>query len=114
MKVRLGFVTNSSSSSFVIAKRFLDRDQIQAIKEHDELGEKLGLENALTDSWYIEENEEYISAHTFCDNFDFAEFLDIIGVPAMHVHWDYRLSYFDQFDSDTDEQIDYTNWRSLL
>lgn len=34
MKLRIGFVTNSSSSSFTIAKSDLTDDQIEKIKNH--------------------------------------------------------------------------------
>lgn len=41
MKVRVDFVTNSSSSSFVISKKHLDEEQILAIKQHISLGKKI-------------------------------------------------------------------------
>lgn len=44
MKVRRGFVTNSSSSSFIIAKKYLTKNQILAIRNHKLLGEKLGID----------------------------------------------------------------------
>lgn len=38
MKIRQGFVSNSSSSSFVIAKSFLTEKQIKAIRDwHDKI-----------------------------------------------------------------------------
>lgn len=45
MKVRQDFVTNSSSSSFIISKKCLDEDQVEAIRKHGLLGQKLHLDN---------------------------------------------------------------------
>lgn len=86
MKVRRDFVTNSSSSSFVINKRHLDSDQIEAIRRHDEIGEALGIEYS-EERWNIEENDTYIGGHTCMDNFDMAEFLDQIEVNLRYVDW---------------------------
>lgn len=41
MKLRTGFVTNSSSSSFTIAKSNLTADQIDKIKNHIEAAKEL-------------------------------------------------------------------------
>ena len=38
MKLRQGFVSNSSSSSFIIDKKHLSTEQIRAIKNHLEVG----------------------------------------------------------------------------
>lgn len=37
MKIRTGFVSNSSSSSFVIGKSYLTTDQIDKIKNHNDI-----------------------------------------------------------------------------
>ena len=105
MKIRKDFVTNSSSSSFIIAKRHLDQDQIEAIRRHSELGEKLGILYS-NEAWNIEENNKYIGGYTYLDNFDMEEFLNKIDVNTRHVDWSdpYR---FELPTSDDD-------WRSLL
>ena len=116
MKVRRDFVTNSSSSSFIISKKYLDEDQIEAIREHRFLGEKLGLEYS-DEPWYISENNNYITGDTFMDNFDMEEFLEKIGVKSKNVNWsEYPFSLpedsrEEDAESDTEEDSD---WRRLL
>lgn len=105
MKVRKDFVTNSSSSSFIISKRHLDQDQIEAIRRHDELGGKLGIRYS-EDSWNIVENKGYIGGYTDMDNFDMEEFLERIDVDTRRVDWSDSY-YFELPDEDN-------NWRNLL
>lgn len=85
MKQRLGHVTNSSSSSFLISKKFLNSNQIEAIWKHSKLGKMLGLSYP-EEEWDIEESEHFISGETYMDNFSMYEFLNIIG--ATGVVWD--------------------------
>lgn len=84
MKIRNGFVSNSSSSSFVIYKIDLSAKQIEQIQNHG----KSGLEFAY-DEWSIDERELFIKASTDMDNFDFREYLEMIGVNTDKVKWDY-------------------------
>lgn len=112
MKIRYDFVTNSSSSSFLIAKKYLDHDQIKAIRNHSELGEKLGI-NYSEESWGIEENNSYITGSTWMDNFDMEEFLEKIDVDMDKVEWsEWSL---DLPDEDEYEHINNKiDWRNLL
>jgi hypothetical protein len=90
-------VTNSSSSSFLICKKNLLDDQIEAIRQHSELGERMGLLYA-EEAWNIEENDLFITGYTSMDNFDFFEFLEKIEVNLKAVS---RSEYPFSLPSDT-------------
>lgn len=83
MKIRTGFVSNSSSSSFVIRKSYLTVEQIEKIKNHLEVAEK----NNNCYRWTIIDNPDLIHGYTVMDNFDMQEFLELIGVDMEHVIW---------------------------
>lgn len=95
MKIRYGFVSNSSSSSFIISKMYLTPLQIYAIKNHievaKELNEEVGYNERLyvsnSDNWYIIDNGDTIRGFTNMDNFDMREFMRIIGV-CHYIKWD--------------------------
>lgn len=96
MKYRLGFVTNSSSSSFIISKYNLSGKQIDQIKNYFEIAEKIQTEEDeygfgffgwLERNWVIEENEEYICGNADMDNFSMYKFLKHIGIPDDEVYW---------------------------
>ena len=63
MKSRLGFVSNSSSSSFLIEKKNVSAWQISGVKEHVEYA-------PLGEAWHVEDTGNFILAETPMDNFD--------------------------------------------
>jgi len=72
MKIRNGFVSNSSSSSFIIeiaslnfTQEFLNKDRIQDV-----------LDFARTQDWKCDVYKNYLLATTFMDNFDFIQYLE--------------------------------------
>ena len=113
MKVRSDFVTNSSSSSFIISKKYLDNNQIEAIRNHSSLGEKLGL-RWCEDAWDIEENENYISGYTWMDNFDMYEFLEEIDINPNSADWSEWRFNLDTYKMDEHKYKKKETWRDLL
>ena len=87
MKYRNGFVSNSSSSSFIIAKAGLTERQVDQIVNHATLGEAMGCEYAGSDSWSIEVTDTEVRGWTSMDNFDMRDFLNRVGVDA-NIKWD--------------------------
>jgi hypothetical protein len=80
MKTRNGFVSNSSSASFVLSKRLLSEVQLVALRNHIEVGQWLGIEYALPrDAWRMHESKSKIEFGTIIDNFDLGELIDKIG-----------------------------------
>ena len=87
MKLRTGFVTNSSSSSFTIAKSNLTADQIDKIKNHIEAAKKVGM-NDFGDLWDIDETNFNINGFTCMNNGDMLKFLRLIGADRDNIEWE--------------------------
>ena len=87
MKIRQSFVTNSSSSSFVIHLKDITMIQKKSIFYHSELGKELGIEYS-EEAWSISIDDEHIYGETTMDNFCMEEFLEKIGVPRKAIEWD--------------------------
>lgn len=87
MKLRIGFVTNSSSSSFTIARSDLTDKQIEKIKNYFEAAKEVGM-NDFDDWWDINETNFNINGFTCMDNGDMLKFLRLIGVDRDNIEWE--------------------------
>lgn len=96
MKVRNGFVSNSSASSFVLDKKNLTKLQLLMINDHIAFGKYLNFLYRKAprhiprmmgefyaddyDKWKLTDLGDKIYGSTWMDNFDISEFFLIIGV----------------------------------
>lgn len=95
MKIRTGFVANSSSSSFVLDKSKITDDQLKAVlnhisytREHFNVQEDYPapyLEDGFwcgDMDWWILDNsgEPFLGGYTYMDNFDMGRFFEKIGI----------------------------------
>ena len=89
MKIRSGFVSNSSSSSFILQKEHVTPAQIKLIKNHLHKARKMNKELDKYDQffvkdwdeWHIHETETTLEGFHIMDNFDMEKFFLLIGVP---------------------------------
>ncbi len=77
MKVRAGFVANSSSSSFRVSLEDITVKQLQQIQEA-----------AKGTEWDISVGEDSVSGYTIIDNFSMRSLFREIGVDMEKVEWD--------------------------
>lgn len=96
MKIQSDFVSNSSCASFIIPKKHLTTEQINAIHHHIDFSEQFieahrgpnrEIYNAPHDAWNITETRKNIEGDTSMDNFNMMWFLLKIGVDEEHIEY---------------------------
>ena len=97
MKIRHGFVSNSSSSSFMVPLKYVSALQLQQIIDHEDCGDEYAAEYP----WSIEMRGKKLMGSTWMDNFDMSEYMVKIGIDLDKVIWDESVCLS---DFDTDEE----------
>lgn len=92
MKCRTGFVSNSSSSSFIIPVAALTEFQKACLVDHIEAANIIGKfvdleEDPYDEAWVIKESKGWLKGWTSMDNFDMEWLMRQIGVPLHLVRW---------------------------
>ena len=81
MKYRKGFVSNSSSSSFVVSLGDITPEQYEKIYNHIEVGRKMNVGDYFdSGDWKITETDTHLKGWTSMDNFNMQDFMEAIGV----------------------------------
>lgn len=88
MKVRNGFVSNSSSSSFIISLKDITPEQYIAIINNDYNDQEF------PEPWDVSVNETHIRGSTIMDNYSMWDFFEKIGVDNTKVKWDSDNDYW--------------------
>ena len=89
MKTRAGFVSNSSSSSFIVSLDDVSSRQLELIKNHHlVMGDEYGISVWDShDEWDITVTRNHVKGTTMMDNFDMERYLKAIGISGDVVEW---------------------------
>jgi hypothetical protein len=82
VKIRAGFVSNSSSASFVLRKEFMTEEQVTQVIDY--------LTNVNEEHWNWDNKEETINGWTSMDNEYLTNFLKDINIGMKAVDWDHQ------------------------
>jgi hypothetical protein len=118
MKTRNGFVSNSSSSSFILKKIDFTDKQLNLVRDHVQevqrkrfnLLEKEKEYGTCFDkswAWEIEENDEWMTGHTSLDNFDMEAYMEIENLNVSKVgfyEYEYKLKDLVEHHSKLEEK----------
>jgi len=96
MKIKLDFITNSSSADFVINKKHLTKDDIILIKNHLEIAAAIKDKDTLKyasiyDAWNIEETTWEVKGRTSMTNFNMYHYLTkIMGLDPDIIEYEHH------------------------
>lgn len=83
MKYRCDFVTNSSSSSFIVSSKHLTEEQKNALLNYYKVSTEMGIDPDGWDIWEQEiKGENYIYGFTACCNGALPELCRKLNIPA--------------------------------
>ena len=90
MKTRTGFVSNSSSSSFVLLLEHISIAQLEMLQNHVSTADRLCPELSMGEhnAWDIRVDALTVRGFTWLDNFDMQAFMEVIGIDTNLVEWD--------------------------
>ena len=86
MKIRNGFVSNSSSSSFVICKEFLTEDQVDAIRDAHQKWIEDGVYFG-DNGDYFDEDDNYIMFEAYGIRDKVRKLCDKEGIDTTKIFW---------------------------
>jgi len=94
LKMRTGFVSNSSSSSFIIAREHISDEQMERLQKHIHWEKypvfcqmNMDGKGDMWDEWRITEQDGDVKGYTDMDNFPMKDFLKDLGIDMEVVEW---------------------------